>query len=94
MLQFAKEIINLITGPREAAYPEELRIPCYFQLREGGQNSANRIQQLLLRGVVQIRTQKELEAPAEHQPLFTTPSKLIHVIVKADYTYTKQQHHS
>lgn len=59
LFPFSKEIINLlISGPREAAYPEELYIPCYFQLRKSVQNLVNIIQQLLLCGVVQIRTQR------------------------------------
>lgn len=78
----------LISGPREAAYPEELSIPWYFQLRKGVQNSVNITQQLLLCGVVQIRA-PELEAPAEHKPLFMALCKLIHMISKADDAYTK-----
>lgn len=51
--QFSKEIIKLFSsGPREATYPEELCIPCSFQLRKDVQNLVNITQQLLPCGVV------------------------------------------
>lgn len=87
-LHFSKEMIKLLTsGPREAAYPEELYIPCYFQLRCTVLGKHNTTASALWSGA--DKSQKELEALAEHSPLWTALCKFIHFILKADYTFTK-----